>query len=153
MAAKTPVSLASLNVRKVTDTPREVEYFGPDLKPTGVFLSILGAQSETVQTKTNAILNERRQKAAAQAAEMAAARTVPVGRAAAAQEVAFTPVEEDFDQACRMSAACLVGWRGIEEAYTEELALQLIKSNPHIKAQVDAVSMDLATFMKASPKG
>jgi hypothetical protein len=51
-----------------------------------------------------------------------------------------------------LSACYLVGWDGIEETFTEALGLHLIRSNPHLKAQVDAIAGDLAGFTKASPK-
>jgi hypothetical protein len=145
MATK-PVSLASLDVRKNTDTPIKREYFGPDLKPTGIILHIIGAQSQTAVEKTNAILNGERQKDTARLA------TMKPSRPGAPVDIPFKPVEEDVDLGQRLSACYLVGWDGIEETFTEALGLHLIRSNPHLKAQVDAIAGDLAGFTKASPK-
>jgi len=145
MATK-PVSLASLDVRKNTDVPLKREYFGPDMKPTGIILHIIGAQSKTAVEKTNAILNAERQKDAARLATMKAPRP------GAPMDIPVKPVEEDIDLGQRLSAVYLVGWDGIEEPYTEANGLLLIRTNPHLKNQVDAIANDLADFTKASPK-
>jgi hypothetical protein len=158
--AKNSLSLDSLDARKASEVPVEFEYFGPDLKPSGLFFKVLGGQSPAVVEQTQRLLNERRKRDAVAAA---------APRAGGQADAAFTPVEDDIDFSQKLSAVRLVGWRGdgetdgltpeekerfspIAEAYTPELALKLIRSNVHIKDQVDAVSNDLARFMKASAK-
>lgn len=138
------VSLASLDARKASDQPVEFEYYGPDLKPTGVFFSVLGAQSQKVVEQTAKLLNERRKRDASQAAMR--------NRPGSPSDAAFTPVEDDIAFGQQLSAVRLVGWRGIEEEFTAERGLALIASNAHVKDQIDAVSNDLAGFMKSSPK-
>lgn len=146
MAAKTSVSLASLDVRKITDVPAKVEYFGPDLKPSGITLHVIGAQSQTAVAKVNAILNDKRRK------ETAMLATIKPARPGAPVDIPFSPVEDDVDLGQRLTAVYLVGWDGIEEPFTEALGLHLIRSNPHVKAQVDAIAGDISHFTKASPK-
>ena len=142
--SKTGISLASLNAKAACDTPHEFEYYGPDGKPSGVFFSVLGAQAKTVVEATAKLLNDRRREEANRAAMRQ--------RPGAQSEAAFTPVEDDIEFGQRLSAVRLVGWRGLEETFTPELGLQLIQSNSHIKDQIDAVSGDLAAFMKGLPK-
>jgi hypothetical protein len=69
-----------------------------------------------------------------------------------AKTVDFTPVEDDIAFGQRLSAARLVGWRGIKQAYTPDLALKLCQSNAELSSQVLAASNDLGNFTPASPK-
>lgn len=157
------VSLDALDTRTLAETPFEFEYFGPDLKPSGLFFRVIGAQSRTFTAALNAALNEDRQEKANQAIAMV---NRPRGQPTAPP---IETVEEGFEFGCQMSAHKLVGWRkpgeidGLEEEQVKRFRgldaeatyanrLRLMKTNPHIRAQVDAMSDDITNFTKASPK-
>lgn len=140
--AKKEFSLADLDVVKASETPFEFEYLNTNGEPTGVKLSVLGGQSDTVRELAAELLNSRRQKEAARAAVQARS-----GRNNAIP--AIDKVEEDMEFGQRLAAVRLVGWTGIKEPWTPENALALCKSNAHLAAQVMDHSDDLANFTKA----
>lgn len=151
------VSIATLNVRKGSDTPFEFEYVDSSGSNSGIFFKVLGSQSDTITKAINVLVNERRSQEAVRLAKNQRAAST------------FTPVEDDIEFGQRLAAVRLVGWRrpgdtdglsadqlsrfqGIEEAYSPELALTLCQTNPDIAAQVLAASNDLGNFTLASPK-
>lgn len=136
------VSLASLNLVAAADVPYQMPFLNALGDPTGVVIEVLGAQSEKVTSAVNAAVNGRRK--AEIAAKAAAAR-----RNGEASE--FTPVEDDILFGQRLAAARIVGWHGITEAFTPELALTLCQTNPELARQVIEASNDLANFTKVSP--
>lgn len=135
------VSLASLDARTASETPFRFEYILPNGEGSGVFLHVLGPQSPKVTAEVNRLLNERRRKEAMREAQ----RRVNNRRGED-----FDPVEDDIVFGHRLAAVRLVGWEGITEPYTVELALQLITSNQHIADQVAEQSGALENFMKTS---
>ena len=138
------ISLADLDARKASDNPFEDEYFGPDGEATGIFFSVLGAESPTVVEETQKMINERRRKEAA--AEL---RARTGGRKS---DVVFVPIEDDIQFGQRLTAVRMVGWRGITEEFTPERALELIQSNQHIANWIAERSGDMTNFTKTSPK-
>jgi hypothetical protein len=153
-STKTGFSLKSLDARAASEVPFEFEYIQDGVE-TGVWFSVLGGQSSQVTSEVNSMMNDRRR---AQATKELAAKTG--GR----KPVDFVTVESDLEFGERVAAVRLVGWRtanadisdltkeqqkrfaGIEEPYTPELALELIRSN-----QVAEKSSAMGNFMKSSP--
>ena len=135
-------SLADLDARTQSETPFRFEYIQPNGDVSGVFLHVLGAQSPKVTAEVNRLLNERRRKEALVEAQK---------RVSTRMGETFTPVEDDIAFGHRLAAVRLVGWEGITEPYSPELALQLITSNQHIADQVAEQSGALENFMKTSP--
>ncbi len=88
---------------------------------SGVFLSVLGGQSEVVTKEVTMLINERRKQANRES-------------------------NIEFDQ--RLAAVRLVGWRGITEPFTPENALRLCKSNRDITAQITQQSDYMANFIE-----
>lgn len=140
MTKSSGVSLASLDLRKASEIPFEFEYVAPDGSGTGVMLKVLGAQCASVTAETNRMINERRRQ---QAAREAAASSSRPGDA-------VTPVEDDVVFGQRLAAVRLVGWTGIAEDWSPELALQLCQANAEIASQVLAKSNALSNFTRAS---
>lgn len=136
------LSLSDLDARSASDAAVEFEYILPSGEPSGVFLSVLGAQSDKVTSEVNRLVNDRRKK------EAAAASTRMGGR----DQAVFTPIEDDIAFGQRLSAIRLTGWRGIKEDFSAENALKLCQSNADIADQVMRTSNDSARFMKSSPK-
>ena len=139
---KTGFSLADLDARTASETPFRFEYMLPNGDGSGVYLHVLGAQSPKVVAEVNRLLNERRRKEALIEAQR---------RVSTRQAEHFTPVEDDITFGHRLAASRLVGWDGITEPYSPELALQLITSNQSIADQVAEQSGALENFMKSSP--
>lgn len=133
-------SLADLDARKASDGAFEFEYVLPDGEGSGVFLSVLGGQSKTVQDEANRLINERRRKEAVQAAQAKTSRNPET----------YTSVESDVEFGQRLAAVRVVGWRGIKETFSPELALSLCRSNQDVASQVLERSNDMANFMKPS---
>jgi hypothetical protein len=153
------ISLASLDARKASSEAVEFEYVTAEGEQTGIFVSILGSQSDKVTSETNRLVNERRQKEAAQAAARMGGREQPT----------FTPVEDDIAFGQRLAAVRVAGWRkpdevdgltadqkerfqGIIEDFTPENALLLCRSNGDFSGFVTAKSNLSGPFMKRSPK-
>ena len=133
------VSLSSLNAVKASDTPFEFEYITPDGDNSGVFLSILGGQSEVVTKTAAKMINEHRRKKAAR--EMNS-------RFNSKNNVDFDTLESDVEFGQRLAAIRIVGWRGITDPFTPENALLLCQTNKLIAAQVMEQSENLANFMR-----
>lgn len=136
------VSFASLNARKLGETPFEFEFIGSDGSETGIRFSVLGAQSATVQSAVNALMDERKRKDAIREMEAMGAR--PGDN--------LVPHEDEVTFGRRLAAVRLVGWSGLDVDYTPALAMELCSVNADVAAQVIAQSNRLANFTKASPK-
>lgn len=137
--SKKSVSLASLDASALGDTPFEFEYLTQKGEGTGVFLSVLGSETETVTKIVNEMVNDRRRK------ESVAKMNNQFRNKNSAE---YETIESDVEFGQRLSAARLVGWRGIEDAFSPENALKLCKSNRDIAAQITQKSDDTANFLK-----
>lgn len=133
-----PVSLDDLDAAKASDTPFEFEYINPAGKPTGIFLSVLGGESEKVKTEVARLQNDRRRQQAA--------REVRAKVGVGAKKVEFDTFESDVDYGRRLAAIRIVGWRGITEPCTPDNALRLCQSNANIAAQVTQQSEAMENF-------
>jgi hypothetical protein len=133
-AATAGISLADLNLASKCDAAYEFEYLDPQGRPTGVFLSVLGSQSQIVQKFVRQRLNEQR-----------ARQSMMQKRG---KEVEAT-VEDDEEFANDAAAVRLVGWRGITEPYSPALALELVSTNSELRGQVFKASNDLGNFNKS----
>ncbi len=139
MTKDTLLDLSDLDAVAAGDTPFEIEYMRADGSGSGVFLLVLGGQSEKVQAEVNRMVNERRKK---QAAATALAK--------GPDRADFTPIEDDIAFGHRLTAVRLVGWRGIKQEWSAENAFRLISRNSEIAEQVTTASNNLANFMRAS---
>jgi hypothetical protein len=133
------ITLSSLNAVKASEAPFEFEYITPDGSPSGVFLLILGGQSEVVTKTAAKMINEHRKKKAAR--EMNA-------KFGSRHGVDFDTLESDVEFGQRLAAVRLVGWRGISDPYTPENALLLCQTNKLIAAQIMEHSENLSNFMR-----
>lgn len=133
------VSLSSLNAVKASDTPFEFEYITPAGESSGVFLSVLGGQSEIVTKTAAKMINEHRRKKAAREAS---------AKFGTKNKIEFDTLESDVEFAQQLAAARIVAWRGINDPCTPENALELCRVNKLIAAQVMEQSENLANFMK-----
>jgi len=132
-------SLADLDAR--SETPLKADYTLPNGKPSGIVFHILGTQSPAVTAETNKLLNDRRREEAY--------REVLKAKSRGRDEPDFTPVEDDIEFGYRLTAVKLVGWDGITEPYTPDLARELIRSNSDVADFITSKSGETANFMKA----
>jgi len=136
------ISLADLDAVSASDTPFEFEFIKADGTGSGVFLSVLGSQSEKVTSEVNKLVNARRK-------QQAQAEAVKSRSASAAD---FTPIESDLEFGHKLTAVRLVGWRGISDEFSPANAFRLISRNTAIAEQVTAASNDIGNFTPASSK-
>jgi hypothetical protein len=132
--------LNDLDAVAAGDMPFEIEYLRADGSGSGVFLLVLGGQSEKVQTEVNRLVNDRRKKQA-----LAASVTSRNN----AQAEAFTPIEDDIAFGHRLTAVRLVGWRGIKQEWSADSAYRLVSRNSEIAEQITTASNNLGNFMPA----
>lgn len=150
-------TLDDLDATKAGESAFEFEYINEDCKPTGVWLSVYGGESEFVTKETARLQNERRRQIAAR--EMNS--KVGVGK----HRVDFTPYESDVEYGKRIASVRLAGWRGagqldgltpeqqgrfcgIAAPFTPENALRLCQRNALMAAQITEQSEATANFMK-----
>lgn len=138
LSTETLFDLNDLDAVAAGDTPFEVEYIRADGSGSGVFLRVLGGQSEKVQSEVNRLVNDRRKKQA-----VAAAMT---GRGNP-EKADFTPIEDDIAFGHRLTAVRLVGWRGIKQEWSAESAFRLVSRNSEIAEQITTASNTLGNFM------
>lgn len=137
---KVEFSLDDLDAVKASAEAFEFEYLNTAGDGTGIFLKVLGGQSEVVTREVAKLVNERRRKEAMREVS----RKVGVGR----KEVEFEPMESDILFGQRLAAVRLVGWRGIKESWSPENALKLCMINQQVAAQVTEQSNAMENFTK-----
>lgn len=122
-------SIDDLDAVKACGNPFEFEYKFGNGKGSGVFISVLGDESETVAIETAAIMAaERARKEAAEAQ---------------GKQYEFDAIKLGK----QMAAIRIHGWRGIKEEFTPENALKLCMSNTAIADQVMQHSKNLGNFI------
>jgi len=126
-------SLKDLDLTASSEESYEFEYM-PKGKPTGIFISVIGGQSKKVLDWTMAETNKIRKK------EIQAQRR---GKNQDAE-----PIENDLEYMIQSAAVRIVGWRGIDEPYNHENALELCRLNAVIRSQAIQESNEIANFTK-----
>ena len=124
------ISLDDLNAVKAGGVPFEFEYKFNNGKSSGVFIQVLGSESETVAVETAAI--------------MAAERARKTAIEAQGGEYEFDAVKVGKE----LAAARIIGWRGIKEEFSPANAKKLCASNHMIADQVMQKSNSLENFIK-----
>ena len=129
------VSISSLNLTKASDTPAKLELIDEESgKSLGITLSVIGSHSEKITKLIAKAVNAKRQ-----AEELAKKK---------GKDVQPSKVEDDLDFANELAAARIVGWEGIEESFSADLALELVKTNPQIREQVMTFSDNASNYLK-----
>jgi hypothetical protein len=127
-------SLTELDLVKPSETGFEFEYIQESGGPSGVFITVIGSHSGKVKSWVRKELNTIRQRAAMMEKK---------GK----EDIRL--VEDDEEFGIRNAAIRIIGWRGITEDYTPELAIKLCEVNPEIRSQVIEKSDELANFTKS----
>lgn len=155
---KNTLSLDDLNTVKASELPIEREYIDPDGVRTGIFLKIIGGQSETVTKEVARLSNDRRRREAANKSKTKFGRGTN-------NEVAFETLESDIEFGQRLASVRLVGWRrpgetdgltadekerfvGIDAEPTPENTLKLCRINRDMAAFVTEQSDEVGNFTK-----
>ena len=129
------ISLKSLNVEAACDTPYDLDIVDEQTgKSTGITLKVIGAHSQVITKLVAKAVNAKRQ------AESQLAKK--------GKDVPVTKVEDDLEFGIELAAKRIVGWSGIEESFTPDLAFELCKTNPVIRDQVVAASEDMSHYTK-----
>lgn len=144
MSKTESIDLASLSAREACDKAFEFELRHPvSNKPIGVFISVLGTESETFQAHARRKANERLRRQFA--VQRKGAEEVPT-------------VEQAEKESIELLVACTTGWRTGDEPTVMHggKALEFNEDNARflyaerwIRAQVDEAVGDLGNFMAA----
>ncbi|WP_233236342.1 hypothetical protein [Bordetella sp. LUAb4] len=132
------LNIADLDLRSPSNEGAEVEITRPDGSGTGVYIRVLGEQSETVERFIVRKADER-------AARIVEARL----RDKSAGDTGLVSARVVLDDEIESATVRTAGWRGLSEPYTEDNARKLFTLNRLIARQVIAASQDEALFMKA----
>jgi len=132
--ANTTVSLADLNIKAKCEEGFTFDFLNEDGKETGLKFTVLGAHAPKVQAWVNKQLNARRRQ---EAMQVKRGKTDDV-----------RAIEDDIEFGVEFMAIRIVGWEGITEKYSPELALVLCEQNPLVVEQVKQASENLANFTK-----
>lgn len=133
--SKKQFSLADLDAEKACSTPYEFEYLNAEGEGTGVFFSVLGAESETVRAEVSRQIDEERK------------RTIE-HRLRGKRDAPMVTLDQQIENGRKLAAVRLVGWRGITDTYSKENGLKLCMSNASIAQQINNKSDDAGNFMK-----
>ena len=137
MQTETPktISFTDLDLSAPCESGYEFEYI-PDStgKPSGVFITVVGAHSDKVKSWVRKSLNRMRE------------RDMMMTKKGKSE---FRLVEDD-EQFTIESAACRVmAWRGITEEFNFKNAATLCNINPEIRDQIIKNSEELGNFIKS----
>jgi hypothetical protein len=129
------ISLSSLNVEKKCDTPYKLDIIDEQSGAvTGITIDIIGEHSKVISDLVAKAVNGKRE---AQRIATKKGKDAPVEK-----------VEDDIMFGIELAAKRIVGWSGIEEAFSPELAIELVKTNPSIREQVMTASSNMSNFTK-----
>lgn len=132
------VSISNLGLSAVADSdkPQPMTVYRADGQSTVLKLHVLGKFATAVE-KSNAKFYQKFQKQAEQE-----------------KRKGNKPVSISYEEAKRedleATMARVVGWEGVEEAFSEEGLRQLLTDNPYIKTDIVEFSDDLTNFTKTA---
>jgi hypothetical protein len=129
------LSLNDLNATKASENNFEFEYLNEHGEETGFFITVIGDQSKTVKNAICSKINKERMQIAVLKKR--------------GKDEPFKPIEDLITENVEGVAACIVGWRGVQEPYSIENAIFICENNKLIFDQVKAASENLANFTKS----
>jgi hypothetical protein len=130
---KKMLSFADLNATKLCEAEYQFYFIDAQGIDTKWLINVIGAQAQSIKKSVyKRIDGERR----------AAAMLEKRGK-----DAIIKPIEDAiFDNVGDVSA-CIVGWSGLVEEYTPEMARTICENNPLVLQQVKEASENLANFM------
>ncbi|MFC3338813.1 hypothetical protein [Paracandidimonas soli] len=126
-------SISDLDVRSIANDGVEVEITNADGIGLGVYMTILGEQSDVVEK----FLIELSDKRAAEALRGRDKKTPTIS------------AERALNDEIASAAVRVIGWRGLKEEFSKENLDKLLRSNRGIVRQIIAASVDDSRFTKA----
>lgn len=133
------LSIDDLDAEAAAEKGFEFEFINADGSASGIFFTVLGGEAAAVRAATNDLMDERRRRDAVLEAQTRAGKPKPITKSA--DDVLFGK---------KLAAIRLVGWRGLKEPYSPDLALKLCVKNSEVSAQVMAASENQANFTQPS---
>lgn len=131
-------SLADLNISAQCDQGFEFEYIDENDNPTGVFLTVIGGESEKLK------------RVAFEAHDRMAMRSAMRRKAGKEEEV--IPLAETDATNRAITASRVIDWRGISVPCTPENVLILLSTNARLSNQVFKHSENISNFTRGKSK-
>ena len=129
------LSINDFNAVKASENSYEFEYINEHGEETGLFITVIGDQSEAVRKSIYAKINKERIQSAL------------LKKRGKDEPVKY--IEDLIEENIETAALCIIGWRGVEEPFSTDLAITLCQNNKGIYEQVKAASENLANFTKS----
>ena len=128
------VSIEDINTRAYASKGHEFELEYPKGKGLGVFLTILGDQAQAVEDFEVDLSDKRMQESLA-----------------SAQDGKPTPrsTRQTLRDNIERAVVRVTGWRGVEEAFSTDLARRFLTNNPDFVDQILTESRKRGNFTKA----
>lgn len=141
---------SGLDLTKAAETPFEFELLHPESDaPLGVFITVVGSESETFQTYMRREMNQVRKR------QFEAQRKGSKG--------APDTIEEDEERVIRAIAHCVKGWRTVSGDKSEPIiiwgadrlectpdnAFRWLKHFRWVRPQVDKATGDISNFLSS----
>jgi hypothetical protein len=132
--SKPVLSLADFNASAKCENAFEFPYLDENGKETSWLISVIGDQAPAVKRAIYSKFDKKRKQE-----DFAKKR---------GKEVPIEDFEEIIADNFDSLAACIVGWSGITEPYSHELAKQALENNKLLAEQVKSASEDIKNFTK-----
>lgn len=142
MAKPNTFSIADIEAQVSTADAVELEPFLPNGEPSGITLMVLSDQAPGVVAGINELVDKRRRKEQITEAKARGARPGE----------AIITAAEDADHVRRLTVVRLAGWKGLDDPFTPENAVRLLKAAPTFVSQILNRSAELGSFTKPSPE-
>lgn len=134
MTKATEVSIYDFDEVAENASGVEIELKTAAGKNTGIHVTVIGEQSERVQSHVFRTINSRRRQ------DMANARK--------GKNAEVRPIEDDVEMTLDKAVVSATGWRGPKEAFSEANLRKLLERNPTFVTQILEASADSAAFTK-----
>jgi len=132
---KKTVSILDFDAVKDSSNAIDVDMKSVDGESLGIIFKVIGKNADEVQQLQRKMMRKR------QAEEFIAQRK--------GKPLDPVPIEELEEQGLDLTAVRVVGWEGVNEPFTKELLMQVLKRNPHWVEQVLEASSADANFTKS----
>lgn len=132
---KPVLSLADFNASAKCENAFEFAYLDEFGEPTPWKIKVIGDQAPQVKRAIYAKINQKRRQE-----EFLRKK---------GKDVPLDDIEDLIDDNFDSLAACIVGWSGIAEEYSPELALQALKNNKSLVEQVKTNTENIQNFLKS----
>jgi hypothetical protein len=132
---KKTVSILDFDAVKDSSNAIDVDMKSVDGESLGIIFKVIGKNADEVQQLQRKMMRKR------QTEEFIAQRK--------GKPLDPVPIEELEEQGLDLTAVRVVGWEGVNEPFTKELLMQVLKRNPHWVEQVLEASSADANFIKS----